>query len=304
MNASKSPIAIGRIIAFCVSLPLFIFLAPFSLFLFIKIRNYFKELQEGIKKTNFYDLQTLLTAAETEYASNKMKLHGFPTQYGFIGELLKLNQSKKISLQSAGNKLIIKRKDKNNLPDFLKQNDSKKMFEVWKENAENITQNRTFVLGGNYINKASIWCLVGFIFIIGFFLIIPAFIIGFFFYTFFSIPIALITAPTSNQLIGLIISLVLTVFSVFIIANLLGFIGYAILKRWNYQGKEESLKKMREEYEKSIVLNVVFNKLEEGQFKKETSINYFLMYGDYGAFAIASHAAKGLKLDNLQIIIS
>lgn len=274
-----------RYIAFLIAIPATIVLLPFSVFVFFKFKKIFGRLRDNVLKQDFLDLKTDLSAAEVEYASNKMHLEGFPTKHGFIGELLKLNHSKVASLDFIGNKLLVRKIASNETPGFLQKTSAKEMFEEWKVGAGKIS-NQSFILGGNYVLKTSLWVLAGINFLLTFFLIF----LFIFFLFLFAPPLAvLIFKPTD------FFSVALSIFFVFaVIANIALFVIYALWKRSKYEGKSEGVKKMINEYEKSVLLNVILNRLVEGRFDEEPSLNYFLMYGEYGAFAIASHAAKNL----------
>lgn len=299
MAKRRISLLILRIFAFIISIPSFIILAPFSAFLFFKFKNYFKRLEEKIKKTDVHDIKTDLTAAEVEYASDAMKGHGFPTKNGFVGELLRLNASNDISIDLVSNKLFIKRSHKERLPDYLQENDADKMYESWKRSA-GILNNKSFMIGGNYVFKTSLWCLVAINFVLTFFLMIALIILGGILYTITSIILAFIQAFGGYSFSGAVWSAVISLIMTMIILNIIAFLLWHLFNRWNYDGKEESFKKMAAEYEKSIILNVILNKLEDGFFKEKSSLSYFLMYEQYGAFAVASHASKKLDVDKLK----
>ncbi|MBN2067229.1 MAG: hypothetical protein JW744_02060 [Candidatus Diapherotrites archaeon] len=283
-----------RYIAFLIAIPATLVLLPFSVFLFFKFKKIFGRLRDNVLKQDFLDLKTDLSAAEVEYASNKIHLQGFPTKHGFIGELLKLNHSKAVSLDFIGNKLLVKKIASNEAPSFLQKTNAKEMFEEWKAGAEKIGS-LFFILGGNFVLKASFWALAGINFLLTFFL---AFLFIFFLF---------LVAPPPTILIFKRVDFLGTVLSAFfifaVIANIALFAIYALWKMSRYEGKEEGVKKMMYEYQKSVLLNAILNRLVEGRFDEETSLNYFLMYGEYGAFAIASHAAKKLDLELIEIMV-
>ncbi len=222
---------------------------------------------------DFFDLQIPLNCAEVELISSKTKLHGFPSKYGFLGELLLLNQEKKISIQLVGKNLIVKRGS--GIPDFLKEKSYENAFNKWKENSLKISKDSKFIIGGDFVSKVTIYSLFSINFILA--IVIIPFLI-------FSALEGAFWIPWT-------------------FVNLILIGGYYFLKKVNYPKKQESFLEMRDIYNKSIILNVIVNKLKQARFEKETNLNYFLLYGPYGAFAIASHSAEKLDLDDVEIVI-
>ena len=249
MGIRRYSIKLIRALTLIFVLPTIVFLLPFNIIIFTKLKNFLRKVKNETENCDFFDLHTELRAGEVEYAANSIYLKGFPTKNGFIGELLKLNSEKKINLSLIGNSLRIKVKNMDNLPNFLKEDTGEKMFATWKTETENNLRNKSHVLRGDYVLKATLWGIWGFNFFFFFLLLI---ILGFSLILFSPIILYLsLFFGIDNSILGG--GLIILIFS-----NLLFFIFYFLTIGKNSNFQNEGGKYMIKEYKKSIILNVIF----------------------------------------------
>lgn len=277
-----------RFFLYLLAIPVTIFLLPFSLFAFFKLKNYLNRIKENILKKDFLELNSSFTAAQVEYYSNKMNRHGFPTRFGFIGELLKLNHQGIVSLYLAGNKILIQVKKETADAAFLKEKTVEEMFAKWKRTADFGVNNGIYLMNGNFVLKSALMVIAVMNVLIGFFLLFLVLFASFFF-GFFGLP----SIPTAGMIVLILSAIV----------NIVLFLIYFAVKNGILNKNPDAARKTLYSYAKSVELNTIYNRLRDGRFDDEENLNYFLVYGEYGAFAVASHLAK-TDANNLSLVLN